>query len=76
MESLLMKKFLRFTGLLFFLALPSVAFANDISGTGWVTSESDGDKFIILFEKRSKTSIFKKAAVKAMYEYNLFSFTC
>tara|TARA_B100000700_G_scaffold314504_1_gene401180 strand:- start:1867 stop:2238 length:372 start_codon:yes stop_codon:yes gene_type:complete len=46
-----MKNFLRFTTLFFFLLLPSVAFANDISGNGWVSSESDGDKTIYLFDK-------------------------
>ena len=46
-----MKNLLRFTTLFFFLALPSVAFANDIKGTGWVGYESDGIKKIFLFEK-------------------------
>ena len=46
-----MKTFLRFTGLLFFLALPSVAFTSDIEGTGWIGSQSNGAKSIFLFDK-------------------------
>ncbi len=46
-----MKKLLRFIGLLFFLALPSITFASDIEGKGWIASYLDGSKQIILFEK-------------------------
>ena len=46
-----MKRFFKFLSLFYLLTTSVLTLANDISGTGWIGREDDGDKTIYLFEK-------------------------